>query len=146
MEYNTLNQFDVVRLVHTKNVTYLSGPPGRATAPKGDWTIVGFVDGDCILAKQSTLVRVPPADIIMIGSYSTQTFSKKLSEVGTARLDVVQAVCKTFEISAEKAIELCKKHKIPLKVESRAYVDRAVKKLADILKPKEEEKDGKRKK
>lgn len=107
---------------------------------------MGFVDGDCILAKQSTLVRVPPTDVIIVGSYSTQTFSKKLSEVGTARLDVVQAVSKTFEISAEKATELCKKHKIPLKVESRTYVDRAVKKLADILKPKEEEKDGKRKK
>jgi hypothetical protein len=143
MQYNTLNQFDVVRLVHTKNIKYLSGPNGRATAPKGDWTVVGFVDSDCILAKQSTIVRVPPSDVILIASYSMQTFDKKLFEVGNANLDVVQVVSKMFEISSEKAIELCKRHKIPLKVESRVYVDKALKKLAEILKPENE--DGKRK-
>jgi len=137
MQYNTLNQFDVVRLVHTKNIKYLSGPSGRPTAPKGDWTIVGFVDNDCILAKQSTIVRVPPSDIILIASYSMQTFDKKLSEVGNANLDVVQAISKMFEISPDKAIELCKRNKIPLKVESRAYVDKALKKLTEIMKENE---------
>ena len=138
MQYNTLNQFDVVRLVHTKNIKYLSGPTGRPTAPKGDWTIVGFVDKDCILAKQSTIVRVPPSDIILIASYSMQTFNQKLAGAGTANLDVVQAVSKVFEISPEKAQDLCKRNKIPLKVESRAYVDKALKKLTEIMKAENE--------
>lgn len=140
---NTLNQFDVVRLVHTRNVKYLSGPSGRATAPKGDWTIVGFVDGDCLLAKQSTIIRVPPADIVLIASYNMQAFGNKLTDTRNANLDVVQAVSKKFEISHEKAIDLCKRNKIPLKVESRAYVDKALKKLTDIVKPENE--NGKRK-
>lgn len=70
-------------------------------------------------------------------------FVRKLSEVGNANLDVVQAVSKVFEISPEKATELCKKNKIPLKVESRAYVDKALKKLTEIMKLENE--NGKRK-
>ena len=72
-----------------------------------------------------------------------QTFNQKLAGAGTANLDVVQAVSKVFEISPEKAQDLCKRNKIPLKVESRAYVDKALKKLTEIMKAENE--NGKRK-
>jgi hypothetical protein len=140
MEYNTLNQFDVVRLVHTKNIKYLSGPPGRPTAPKGDWAIVGFIDRDCILAKQSTIIRVPPSDIRLIASYQPSVLEHKLAKTGSATIDIPQIVSKMLEIDHSKATELCKKYRIPLKVESRAYVDKAVKKLKEKM----EAENGKR--
>lgn len=133
MKSDILNQFDVVKLVHTKNVKYLSGPPGRPTAPKGDWTIVGFVDKECILAKQSTIIRVPPSDIILIATYNTTVLNQKVTKAGIANIDIPQIVSKTLEIDYDRAVELCKKHKIPLKVDSRLYVEKAIKNLKEKM-------------
>ena len=56
-------QFDIIQIITTKGIKYLSGPEGHTTSPHGNWTIVGFVGPDAILAKENTLVRVPLTDI-----------------------------------------------------------------------------------
>lgn len=135
MEYR---QFDVVRLIHTKNVKYLSGPSERATAPKGEWSIVGFVERDVVLAKQSTIVRVPVGDIERIAEYDKQVLIDKLKNTGKPRIDVVQSVSKVLGIAPDKARELCKKHKVPLVVDSKFYEEKAIERLKDAIGYREE--------
>ena len=132
-------QFDVVRLLKTDSVTYLCGPSGRATAPKGEWTVVAFVEGDMILAKQSTIVRVSPSDVVKIADYDLGLFVEGLQQAGKPKIDVVQAVSKTFDISQKDALDLCKKYKIPLKVDAKKYEERAINKLRKILNPEAED-------
>lgn len=130
MEYR---QFDVVRLIHTKNVRYMSGPPERATSPKGEWSIIGFIETDAILAKQSTVIRIPTSDIERIAEYDRQALVDRLKNTGKQRIDIVQEVSKILNITSDKARELCKKHKIPLIVDSKFYEQRAIERLRDAI-------------
>ena len=76
------NQFDVVQLLTTKKVRFLSGPPGAAAAPDGNWSIVGFVELDAIIAKDSTIIRVPVADLKKIAAYNLDSLLSKIHEAG----------------------------------------------------------------
>ena len=67
-----LRQFDVVQLIDEKHVTYVSGPRGMSASPKGNWSVVGFVDIDVILAKESTIIRVPLQYVRKIAAYDVQ--------------------------------------------------------------------------
>lgn len=76
-----LKQFDIVRIVSTKNIKFLSGPPGRAAIPDGDWSVVGIVGYDVIIAKDETIVRAPLPAIKLIASYNPQDYiNRKLKE------------------------------------------------------------------
>lgn len=130
MEYR---KFDIVRLIHSRRVKFLSGPPGRAAAPKGEWSIVGFIERDAILAKQSTIIRVPVGDIERIAEYDKKILFDKLKNTGKPQVDVVQSVSKILGITRDKARELCKKHKVPLVVDSKFYEEKAIERLKDAI-------------
>ncbi|MEM3000678.1 MAG: hypothetical protein QXP41_00600 [Candidatus Nitrosocaldus sp.] len=123
-----------MRLLTTKNVKYLNGPPGRPTSPKGEWSIVGFVDGDCILAKQSTIIRVPPNDIVVVASYSLDSFMHRIKHPSTYKIDMIESISNRFGVTKEQATELCKKYQIPMTVDSRRYEKSALEKIETILK------------
>jgi hypothetical protein len=142
MEYR---QFDVVRLISDQRVKYLSGPPGRATAPKGEWSIVGFVERDAVLAKQSTIIRVPVGDIERIAEYDKKVLADKLKSVGKPQIDVVQSVSKILGIALDKARALCKQHKVPLVVDSKFYEEKAIERLKDVIGFREENDSEERK-
>ena len=135
MEYR---QFDVVRLIHTRRIKYLSGPSERATAPKGEWSIVGFVERDAVLAKQSTIIRVPVEDIERIAEYDKKVLVDKLKNTGKPQIDVVRSVSKVLGMTLDKARALCKKHKVPLVVDSKFYEDKAIERLKDVIGYREE--------
>ena len=136
MEYR---QFDIVRLIHTRRVKYLSGPSERAASPKGEWSIVGFVERDAVLAKQSTIIRVPVGDIERIAEYDKKVLVDKLKNVGKPQIDVVQSVSKILGMTFDKARELCKKHKVPLVVDSKFYEEKAIERLKDVIGYREED-------
>jgi hypothetical protein len=62
----------------TKGVKYLSGPSGLPANPNGNWSIVGFIESDAMLAKDSTIIRIPLSDIKKIGSYSINSIIDKM--------------------------------------------------------------------
>lgn len=66
-----LKQFDIVRILSTKNIKFLSGPPGNPASPQGEWSVVGFVATDVIIAKDQTIVRAPLSAVTKIASYNT---------------------------------------------------------------------------
>jgi hypothetical protein len=75
-------QLDIVQIITTRGIKYLSGPEGHTANPHGHWSIVGFVGSDAVLSKESTLARVPLSDIRKIASYSVDGFMEQLSSAG----------------------------------------------------------------
>jgi hypothetical protein len=128
-----LNQFDVVRLLRADNVKYLSAPPGRATAPRGEWSVVGFIDRDCLLAKQTTIIRVHPSDVAIIARYNLRGLVAKVKETGTPRIDVTASASKVLNISSNQVLKLCKEHRIPTHVDSQVYEKKAIERLKNVL-------------
>jgi hypothetical protein len=133
MEYIEYRQFDIVRLLNIENVKYLSGPRGRAASPKGEWSIVGFIDGEAILARQQTIIRIPTADIIRIAEYSKDALLDKLKQAGKPSLSVSKAASQALGVSEAKIIALCQEHKIPTIVDNKAYETKAIEKLRKLL-------------
>lgn len=133
MEYIEYRQFDIVRLLHTDNIKYLSGPRGRAASPKGEWSIVGFVDQEAILAKDSTIIRVPTADIVRIAEYNKNALLDKLKQAGKPTISVLKSASQALNVPEAKILALCQKHKIPTIVDNKAYETKAIEKLRKVL-------------
>lgn len=70
-------QFDIVRIKTTKNVTWISLPPGKQVKdidPNGYWSVVGSIGIYLIICKESTLVRIPYDDVEKVASYNIDKF------------------------------------------------------------------------
>jgi hypothetical protein len=58
-----IQQLDQVEVLTIKRVKWLSTKPGYSPSPHGRWSVVGLIDGEAILAKDNTLIRIPLSDI-----------------------------------------------------------------------------------
>ena len=99
-------QLDIVQIVTTKKIKYLSGPEGHSTDPHGNWSIVGFVGPEAVLAKENTLVRIPLSDIKKVASYSMDGFLEQLSTAGYLKPDGINMpdqISKTLNINIAEA-------------------------------------------
>ena len=72
-----LKQFDIVRINSVKNIKFVSGPSGSPAAPQGDWSVVGFVGSDVLIAKDNTIVRAPLSSLTLVASYDAKSYIKK---------------------------------------------------------------------
>jgi len=126
-------QFDIVRLLRIDKVKYMSGPRGRAASPKGEWSIVGFVDGEAVVAKQGTIIRIPVGDIVRIAEYSKDELFTKLKQTGKPSLSVPKAAARMLGVPEAKILALCQEHKIATIVDSKAYETKAIEKLRKLL-------------
>jgi hypothetical protein len=79
-----MKRFDLVVLKTIKNVKWMSGPAGRPARPKGNWVVVCGVEGDKLLiAKDETVIKIPAADVMLVGSYDTQMTIEAIKKVKT---------------------------------------------------------------
>jgi hypothetical protein len=76
-----LQQLDQVEILTVKRVKYLSARPGHAPSPHGRWNVVGLIEGEALLAKDSALVRIPLGDIKKVYSYDRQEVIDYLAEI-----------------------------------------------------------------
>ncbi len=81
MNDNYLKRFDQVKILTTKNVKYLSAPPGSEITPYGIWSIIAAVDKDVLLAKNSIIIRIPSTDVLKIMSYDLETMTKNFGRL-----------------------------------------------------------------
>lgn len=81
------SQGDQVLLRTTRNVSYISHPPAETPSPRGIWLVAAGVDGDLLLTKQSTTIRIPAADVQMY--MRRDTIDQQLRRVldGTSQAD-----------------------------------------------------------
>jgi len=62
-------QLDMVELITTKNIEYMSGPPNANISPHGQWSVVGNLGEELLLAKDLTIIRVLHTDVRKIADY-----------------------------------------------------------------------------
>ena len=62
-------QFDLVQLITTKNIKYLSSEANIVSNPRGIWSVVGFIGQDALLSSGTTLIRIPVKDMILYAEY-----------------------------------------------------------------------------
>ena len=114
-------QFDIVQIITTKSIKYLSGPEGHVTSPHGNWSIIGFVGQDCILAKENTLVRVPQKDIRRVANYDLDALFKKISAAGYLKPELINMpdhVSKVLDLNIAEARKLLVHYKFKLEVKT----------------------------
>ena len=79
MKRATFEQFDVVQITTTKNVTWMSNTPGSNTDPNGKWSVVCTYPkkGNLLIQKESATALIPAADVIKVANYDIlQVFDK----------------------------------------------------------------------
>jgi hypothetical protein len=81
-----IGRFDQVKLLTTKNVAYLSAPPGTDVSPQGLWSVVSAIDGDeLLLAQKSALIRIPAADVLLVAGYKLDKLTEKLGSLSRGK-------------------------------------------------------------
>ena len=66
----SIKRFDVVRLLRSDRVSWVSGPAGKAATPKGGWIVVaGVGDDKYLLARAETLIQIPMEDVFKVADY-----------------------------------------------------------------------------
>lgn len=79
-------QFDRVQLRTTRNITYLSSLPGTNPSPQGVWSVVGVVGtNELLLAKNTTIVRVPVTDVLKVADHNLNTLNTVLGRLTDGR-------------------------------------------------------------
>ena len=73
-------KFDVVQLRTTRHVDFVSGPKNHPASPQGFWQVVGFVKEKLMLAKEDTIILVPPDGVRKVASYEREEFLKRIQE------------------------------------------------------------------
>jgi len=76
-----IQQLDQVELLTIKRVKYLSTRPGYSPSPHGRWSVVGIIDGDALLAKDDTLIRIPLGDIRKACTHDRQQVIDCLADI-----------------------------------------------------------------
>lgn len=79
------SRFDQVRIVTTKNVHYVSAPPGSVVSPKGIWQVAGAIDLELLLVKGNAIIKIPAVDVLKVVDYNVDVVTAKfgrLSEYG----------------------------------------------------------------
>ena len=64
-----ISRFDQVRLLSTKNINYLSAPPGAQTDPSGIWSVCAVVGNELLLVKNNVIIKAPLANVLKIADY-----------------------------------------------------------------------------
>ena len=75
-------RFDQVKILTTKNVTYLSAPLGNKVSPTGLWSVTAIIgENELLLAKQSAVIRIPATDVLITASYSIEKITKNFGRL-----------------------------------------------------------------
>ena len=77
-----IGRFDQVRIITTKNVSYLSAPPGTNVSPQGLWSVISIIAGnELLLAQKSALIRIPATDVLLVAGYDVKKVTKNLGRL-----------------------------------------------------------------
>lgn len=129
-----MDQFDVVQLKTATRVKYLSGPRGYVTSPQGNWTVVSVVDNDVILAKDTTLIRVPVSDVRVIAIYSIDSAMDNIMNIGNkSAINMTEYLNTVFGWSEEFSTSMLKKYGFPKTVYDPVHRDKVAERIAVVV-------------
>lgn len=129
-----MDQFDVVQLKTATRVKYLSGPRGYVTSPQGNWTVVSLVDGDVVLAKDTTLIRVPTSDVRVIAVYSIDSAMDNIINIGNqSAINMTEYLNTVFGWNEEFATSMLRKYGFPKVVYDQVHRDKVAERIAVVV-------------
>ncbi len=73
-----IRQFDNIKLKTTKNIKYVSAPPGTMPDPQGTWSVVGNMGKELLICKESALCKVPISDVYIAGRSMIDHYASEL--------------------------------------------------------------------
>lgn len=74
-----IQQFDVVRIITTRNVSYLSADPSDSdVSPHGLWTVTSVIGEQLLITKGKVSVLIPFTDVLLHSKYSLDRFLESL--------------------------------------------------------------------
>lgn len=77
-----ISRFDQVRLLTTRNISYLSAPPGTEISPKGLWSVAAIIDGSRLLCvHNNTTILVPATDVLKVSDYDLDNITKNFGRL-----------------------------------------------------------------
>lgn len=80
-----ISRFDQVRLLSTKNIDYLSAPPGTEIDPKGFWSVAAIVKEDLLLVRSNVVIKVPISDVLKIAGYDISRLTSRLGRLSRGK-------------------------------------------------------------
>lgn len=80
MRRTTYERFDIVAIITTKNVTWMTDVPGTLPMVEGYWQIIGCFPktGLLLISKGTAMCKIPAADIRKIANYELRSVFNKL--------------------------------------------------------------------
>lgn len=130
------NQFDIVQIITTKRVKYLSGPKNYTTNPHGNWSVVGFVDNEILIAKDQTMVKIPVQDVRKVGSLDKDEFFKKLETAGfkpQVAISMAPIVSKRLSIGIDEAKSILTRYNFREEVSSREECEMIINRIRRLI-------------
>ena len=76
--FHEIRQFDNIKLRTTKNIKYVSAPPGIMPNPQGIWNVVGNLGKELLICKESALCKVPISDVYIVGRSMVDHYASEL--------------------------------------------------------------------
>lgn len=76
----TIQRFDQVQIITTKNVKYLSSTK-EDVKPHGVWSVTGAIGDDLLISQDTTIVRIPATDVKVITQVDTKYVIQKLGSI-----------------------------------------------------------------
>lgn len=131
-----LRQYDIVNLLTTKRVKFRSGPKGYAATPQGNWVVIGFIEGEALIARDGTIVKAPLMDLRKVASYNKEELYRKLAAAGYQRdisISVVEALAGDLGIDVSKARDLLLKYNFKTVVDNPSELTQILERIKKLL-------------
>lgn len=78
----TIGRFDQVRIITTRNVNYVSAPPGTKLKPNGVWSVAAILNNEELLCvRKSITIKIPINDVLKIVGYDLSEIVKKFGKL-----------------------------------------------------------------
>lgn len=125
---------DIIQLITTKNIKYLSSPAGKATTPQGNWIVTGFIKNEVVATKEGTIIKVPISDIRKVASYSIDELLNNLKKpLDGDFINLVDRISKERQWKPDFTRKILFKYNLPLSVKTEQEVASVLQHLNKVL-------------
>lgn len=113
----------------------MSAPKGNPTSPHGYWSVIGFIDGDILAAKEKTTIRVSPLDVQRVAAFDMERLRNAIFAPRSwerKKLSVKKQLMNIFDLTQEQVDKIIISHCIPPYVstdEELQYVEQLVRRV-----------------
>lgn len=77
-----IGRFDQIKILTTRNVSYISAPPGTEITPNGVWSVATVISQEELLCvRKNITIRIPIKDVLKIADYNLSDIMKNLGKL-----------------------------------------------------------------